>query len=211
MNRLAFLIGLFFFIFAGHPGIASDEIPGVRAFYNPFPVRYDRYLIKVLDGLMPGKSTMKNAIDVYGEPYCVVNERYFFWEFRSPRNLRTIHISFFPPKKRFTRRYSMDGFDGRAVIKEIRVYDANRMKGYTTYLNDIVSFVPYPNELIFHSKENNYEMRFYEQGYSMLFDGDTELFSMEKYFPHEDLIIRGVYYLRIGTGSFLYIEKDYLY
>ena len=82
--------------------------------------------------------------------------------------------------------------------------------GYSTYVGDMVNFVPYPYQLRFHAKDNRYEMQFYEQGYSMFFEGETEQFMFEEYFPHKDLMLRGVYFLRIGTGGLLYVERDYL-
>jgi len=189
---------------------AARDIPsGARVFYNPFPLQYDRYLVKVLDGLEPGHSTLQDAVRLYGEPYAVANETYFYWEWRTSENVKQVRMSFFPPKKRMKPRHNVCGFDGRAMIKEIRCFDARRM-GYATYLSDLINFTTYPYELRFYAKDNRYEMQFYEQGYSMYFDGETEQFMLEEYFPHEDLILRGVYYLSIGTGGLLYIEEDYL-
>jgi hypothetical protein len=182
--------------------------PGIRVFYNPFPLEYQRTLVKVIDGLMPGESTMRDAVDRYGPPHAICQERYFYWEWRTRQGVKKIKMDFFPSTKRFTSRHNVCGYDGRAVIKEIRAYDTDRMS-YTTYMQDMINWVPYPYEIIFHSKENRYEMRFYEQGYSMFFNGDDELFEFESYYPHEDLVLRGVYHLQIGAGEFLYVTEDY--
>jgi hypothetical protein len=208
---LASLFSLSLVIFTPTPSHAQNDVPpGARIIYNPFPLQYDMYLVKVLDGLEPGKSTLRDAVDRYGEPHLISKNTYFYWEWQVPESARQIRISFFPPKGKMKPGYNICGFDGRAVIKEIRCYDARRM-GKSTFLGDMVNFTPFPYELKYYGPENRYEMCFYEQGYSMFFDGDTEQFLFERYFPHEDLVIRGVYYFKTGTGDFLYVEDDYLY
>lgn len=197
-------------VFMPKPAIAlQDSYSGARVFYNPFPINYQRTLVKVFDGLMPGHSTMKDAVSLYGEPKFVVEETYFYWEWRTRRGTKWVMMSFFQPKGRMLPRHNVCGFDGRATIKWIRAFDSNRM-GYSTFVSDMVNFVPYPYQLRFHSQDNRYEMQFYEQGYSMFFNGESERFIFEEYFPHKDLILRGVYFLRIGTGGLLYVERDYL-
>ena len=187
---------------------AAPSQEGARVFYNPFPLRYEPTLVKVIDGLMPGQATMRDAVDRYGPPHSIIKDRYFYWEWRTRQTLKKIKIDFFPPTKPFSKRNDIYGYDGRAVIKEIRAYDSDRMS-YTTYMQDFINFSPYPYEIVFHSKDNRYEMKFFQQGYSMFFDGETELFTFESYFPHEDLFLRGVYNLWIGDGTFLHVEEDF--
>lgn len=208
---LASILSVAFVLLSAIQSNAQNDIPpGARMFYNPFPLQYDPYLVKVLDGLEPGKSTLRDAVDRYGEPHLISKNTYFYWEWQVPENVRKIRISFFPPKGKMKPSYNVCGFDGRAVIKEIRCYDGRRM-GKSTFIGDLVDFTPFPYEIKYHSPENRYEMCFYEQGYSMFFDGDNEQFQFERYFPHEDIAIRGVYYFKLGTGGFLYVEQDYLY
>ena len=187
-----------------------DMPPGARVFYNPFPLEYDSRLVKVIDGLEPGVSNLREAVDRYGEPHLISQNTYFYWDIRHSENIRQIRMSFFPPKDKWKPKYEICGFDGRAVIREIRCFDARRM-GYSTYLSDMVNFTPFPYVLKYYATDRRYEMQFYEQGYSMYFDGENEQFLFEAYYPHQDLTLRGVYYLKLGTGGFLYVEESYLY
>jgi len=187
--------------------------PEGGAFYNPFPYYYEPELVKVFRGLTPGTTTLEEVLDRYGKPKAVVNQRYFYYQWRGwedgVRDYQEVYLEFRESKRLGKPRYNEEGLDLTAVVARIFVYSTYRMEYYATYLDQIAQITAYPYELVYDRKQRLYTMLFPYQGYGMYFNHDGR-FVGEVYFEPERYEVKRRVSISVGDFNFSFTRREEL-
>lgn len=189
------------------------EAPYFPSFYNPFPPYYQKNLVKVFEGLMPGTTTLEEVLKRYDYPDYVLNERYFFYRLRGNyqgwTDMQDVYIEFRKSKKLGMPRYK-NGLDLTALVSRIYVYSDFRMGELATYIDQILSITPYPHTILYSSEDDYYLVIFPYQGYAMFFDGESGRFFGEAYFEPEIYDTTSYLVLKVNALECKTIKKEKL-
>jgi len=187
--------------------------PLYPGFYNPFPLYYEKHLVKIYDGLTPGTSTLEEVLERYGNPRYIVNDRYFFYVFnRSYRGYpdrQEVYVEFRKSRRLGKPRYR-DGYELTAVVSRIFAHSSYRMDRLSTYPDQILHITVYPYIAGYNARRGFYFLEFPYQGYGMYFSDSSGRFIGEVYFEPERYEIKSYYHFRVGSYDFQRIEHEEL-
>jgi hypothetical protein len=187
--------------------------PEGGAFYYPFPYYYEPDLVKVFSGITPGTTTLEEMLERRGKPKAVVNNRYFYYEWRDwvdgQRDFQEVYIEFRESKRLGKQRLSEEGLDLTAVVSRIFVYSTRRMERYATYIDQVAAITLYPYDTYYDRKGELYTMLFPYQGYGMYFNSDGR-FVGEVFFEPERYEVRRSVSISVGDFKFSFVKRDEL-
>jgi len=185
--------------------------PEGGAFYYPFPYYYEPDLVKVFSGITPGTTTLEEMLERRGKPKAVVNNRYFYYEWRDwvdgRRDFQEVYIEFRQSKRLGKRRFSEEGLDLTAIVSRVFAYSTRRMQHYVTYIDQIASITRYPYDTYYDRKGGLYTMLFPYQGYGMYFNEDGR-FVGEVYFEPERYEVRRRVSISVGDFKFSFVKRE---